>query len=78
MRVDCYNACECPINSVEYGDTFYFNDTVCMRVNVDVLRSLVNDVAYVRLDTGDVCIASGDTMVILADTKVVANTKDTF
>ena len=78
MRVDCYNACECPISSVDYGDTFYLSDTVCMKINIDVIRTLVNDVAYVRLDTGEVCIASGETFVIMADTKVVANTKDTF
>ena len=78
MRVDCYNACECPLSSLDYGDTFYLNETVCIRININVVKVLTNDIAYARLDTGEVFVTSGDTMVILADTKVVANTKDTF
>jgi hypothetical protein len=77
MRVDCYNACECTIDSIEYGDTFYYKNTVCIRVNATMLYS-GNECAYVRLDTGELFICNFDMLVIKADTKVVANTKDAF
>lgn len=76
MRIDCYNACECTIDSIEYGDTFYYQDTVCMRVNAIVLLNSNRECAYVRLDTGELTICKPDMTVIKADTKVVANTKE--
>ena len=77
MRVDCYNACECPISALDYGDTFYYADTVCMRVST-FNNVFGDDCAYVRLDTGEVWACKPDLAVVKADTKVVANTKDTF
>ena len=77
MRIDCYNACECDIEDIVYGDTFYYNGTVCMRVNVDTFLTVtVGDCAYVRLDTGELILCKSNTGVIKADTKVIANTKD--
>lgn len=75
MRIDCYNACECPIGTLEYGDTFYFGGTICMRV---MPIQNISDCMCVRLDSGELQVVPTDTAVILADTKVVANTKDTF
>ena len=80
MRVDCYNACECPISSIQYGDTFYYNSELYMKVNTD-LKSSLNDATIcwaVTLGDGMLTPFGEDTSVILADTKVVVNTKDTF
>ena len=78
MRIDCYNACECTIDSIEYGDTFYYQDTVCMRVNATCILATDSnrECAYVRLDTGELVVCKSDMPVIKADTKVVANTKE--
>lgn len=76
MRIDCYNACECTIDSIEYGDTFYYQDTVCMRVNATMWLHSDRECTYVRLDTGELVICDHALAVIKADTKVVANTKE--
>lgn len=77
MRVDCYNACECPISAVEYGDTCYYRGELYLKVNpcafpVDIITSCV----IVSLGDGMLQMVDSDTLVTLADTKVVANTKD--
>ena len=76
MRVDCYNACETVLEEIEYGDTFYYLGKLYMRVSFDIgelERSVVVDLAK-----GEAIFMPNNTQVILADTKVVANTKDTF
>ena len=79
MRIDCYNACECDVAELECGDTCYYNSTICIRLN---FRRMDNGVptsdmaAIAELNTGNVLFLPKDTKVILADTKVVANTKD--
>ena len=77
MRIDCYNACECMICEVEYGDTFYYDGTICMRVNAyNVPFQTGTREAFVRLNTGEIGLTDHDTLVIMADTKIVANTKE--
>lgn len=78
MRVDCYNASECDISSVEYGDTCYYSGKLWIRANVSEVPITSNKCAIVALDTGDMKVVDSNTQVVLADTKVVANTKDTF
>ena len=36
MRVNCYNACSLPIESVPVGDTFYYEDVLYLKVCLDV------------------------------------------
>ena len=81
MRIDCYNACECDVAELEYGDTCYYNSTICIRLNLTSCRMdngvPISDIAVVaELNTGNVLFLPKDTKVILADTKVVANTKE--
>ena len=81
MRVDCYNATECPVSSVEYGDTFYFDSKLYMKCKLGQnIGTHIEQrwVFIVALDIGEIRGVDPDTQVILADTKVVANTKDTF
>ena len=75
MRIDCYNACECTIDSIEYGDTFYYQGTVCIRVN-PLSWADCSDCVFVRLDTGELIICKPSLEVIKADTKVVVNAKE--
>ena len=77
MRVDCYNACETEIAELEFGDTCYYLGTVWIKVNVNPSLAITG-CAIVALNTGELRIVDSSTCVILADTKVVANTKDTF
>lgn len=77
MRVDCYNACETEIAELEFGDTCYYLGTVWIKVNVNPALAITG-CAIVALNTGELRIVDSSTNVILADTKVVANTKDTF
>ena len=76
MRVDCYNACECPISAIEYGDTFYYRNNLWIKVNASCMPLDNDDCAIVALDIGELVIVKGDTAVIKADTKVVASTKE--
>jgi hypothetical protein len=65
------------IRDIDYGDTFYYKGTVCMRVNASSwLPSTAEDCVYVTLDKGEMVVCRDDTSVIKADTKVVANTKE--
>lgn len=77
MRVDCYNASECPVSSVECGDTFYFAGRLWIKVeqcNVDLYP--MDRCSIVALDRGELRSIKSDALVILADTKIVANTKE--
>lgn len=78
MRIDCYNACECSVSSIQYGDTCYYNGDLYIRVNPSNFRSCVggDECLLVKLCTGDMITVHQSTSVVLADTKVVANTKD--
>lgn len=80
MRIDCYNACECEVSSVEYGDTFYYNGRLCMRCRlgegITSQAECTNCVYIIYLDVGEVMAVEYDTIVILANTKVVADTKE--
>lgn len=82
MRIDCYNACECDVVELEYGDTCYYNSTICIRLNLtrgsyEYNGVPISDMAVIaELNTGNVLFLPKDTKVILADTKVVANTKE--
>lgn len=79
MRVDCYNACECLISELEYGDTFYYLGALWIKVNLGVALHTESDkTAIVDLATGELDTVLNSTRVVMADTKVVANTKDTF
>ena len=78
MRIDCYNACETEIAELEFGDTCYYLGTVWMKVNPYSLPVSSTGCAIVALNNGEMRIVDSSTSVILADTKVVANTKDTF
>lgn len=76
MRVDCYNACECTVDSLEYGDTCYYSGKVWIKANANDLPVTSGKCAIVALDTGELKVVDVDMMVVLADTKVVANTKE--
>ena len=78
MRVDCYNASECSVIGIQYGDTFYYNSELYMRVSgVPRESQACTDICWaVSLSTGALTSFNSDTSVILADTKVVVNTRD--
>lgn len=80
MRIDCYNACACNVSSVEYGDTFYYEDRLYIKVRMgDSVGHSLNGLQLcyiVALDIGELIAVEPDTQVILADTKVVVNTRD--
>ena len=79
MRVDCYNASECPISSIEFGDTFYYNSELYIKINPSTF--IPNNQYYswaVALSDGRLTQFDEGTSVILADTKVIANTKVAF
>ena len=81
MRVDCYNATECPLSSLSYGDTFYLDGRLYIKVgvaDVDVVSEYPGRCLIVALDRGELRSVKEDVAVILADTKVVVNTKDSF
>lgn len=81
MRVDCYNASECPLSSLDYGDTFYLDGRLYIKVgvaDVDVVAEYPGRCYIVSLDRGELKSVKEDIAVILADTKVVVNTKDSF
>lgn len=74
MKVDCYNACECPVKDIEVGDTFYYEGDLYIRIHhgglIDQSRG---DIVYgVMLSTGELCVFADDATVTKADSKVVA------
>lgn len=79
MRVDCYNASECPISEVACGDTFYLEGRLWIKVEqcaVDLYPMRTDRCSIVALDRGELRSIKADALVILADTKIVANTKE--
>ena len=76
MKVDCYNACECEVSSLEYGDTCYHASRIWIKANVNEIPITSNKCALVALDTGEMKVVEANMKVVLADTKVVANTKE--
>lgn len=78
MRVDCYNACECDVSTLTDGDTFYYRGELWIKVNATMSIAMsADECAIVALGDGMLTVVKGDTRVLLADTKVVVNTKDT-
>lgn len=75
MRVDCYNACECRVEEIVVGDTFYYEGDLYIRVAHGgmITRGTANAVCAVMLSTGALCAIADDVQVIKADAKVVAN-----
>ena len=69
MKVDCYNASACPISSIQYGDTFYYDNELYIRVNADI-RTNGDHVSCwaVALGNGVLVPINTDTIVTLADT----------
>ena len=82
MRIDCYNASECPVINIQYGDTFYYNSELYMRVSgasrvpIGEPQACTDICWAVSLSTGALTSFNSDISVILADTKVVVNTRD--
>ena len=75
MRVDCYNASSCLISSIQYGDTFYYDGELYIRVNADLRNGCDHCSCWaVALGNGALVPISPNVSVVLADTKVVANT----
>ena len=76
MRIDCYNATECLLAEVMCGDTFYFDGGLCIKVapmDVDVFTTHQDRCFVVELATGALKSVKSEAVVIMADTKVVAN-----
>lgn len=73
MKVDCYNASNLPLSQVTVGDTFYYNDTLYIRVAsmFSFISKRENEVAVVDLATGVLTALDEDSVVALADTKIV-------
>lgn len=76
MRIDCYNACETDILELEYGDTCYYLGRLWIKVNAVGVPMKPAQCVLVALNNGDLIFVENETCVILADTKVIANTKD--
>ena len=73
MKVECYNASECPISQLQYGDTCYYNNELCIKTNVSAYRPLEKQCWIVFLGRGELLSISNDTLVTFASTKVVAD-----
>lgn len=74
MRVDCYNACECPVKDIEVGDTFYYDKELYIRINHGgLIEQKRKDIVFaIMLSTGRLDVFADDATVIKADSKVVA------
>lgn len=76
MRINCYNATETTISALEYGDTFYLDGTLYIKVapnDVDLITTQQCRSFIVDLARGVLRSIKSDTNVLLADTTVVAN-----
>ena len=76
MRVNCYNATECPLSEIFVGDTFYLNSTLCIKVlpdNVDVFATQQDRCFVVELEKGILKSVKADAPVIKAETEVVTH-----
>ena len=79
MKVDCYNASACLISSLQYGDTFYYDGELYLRVNADLRTDNDHCSCWaVALGNGALIPINPDIPVVLADTKVVANNEVKF
>ena len=79
MKIDCYNASGCPISELEFGDNFYYDNV--LYIKVDGVFEMPGDFTVakcgaVRLDTGMFMWLDETCNVIYADCKVVANSKE--
>ena len=72
MKVACYNACSVCFSDLEYGDAFYQNDLLYMKIFDPKVTDPDKGVA-VRLDTGRVEYFSMEAMVTEAEVKVIAD-----
>lgn len=81
MRVDCYNASECALSTLECGDAFYYEGKLYIKLGVaevDVVAEYSGRTYIASLDRGELRSVKSDLPVLYADTKIVANTKDAF
>lgn len=80
MRVNCYNASECPVSELTCGDTLYFNGELCIKVapfDVDVIAPIQGRCYIVVLSTGELKSVKDDAPVISANnTEIVTKTED--
>lgn len=79
MRIDCYNASECSIEQINCGDTFYLDGELWIKVaplGVDLVAPLSDRCYIVSLSRGELRTIKYNAFVVLADTKVVANTRE--
>ena len=71
MKIDCYNACSCYFSDLEFGDVFYYLDTLWLKV-FDATWNNPDRGLAVRLDTGSISPFEFSESVIKANAKVVA------
>lgn len=79
MRVNCFNASECPVSEITCGDTFYFESELCIKVapfNVDVIAPTQGRCYIVVLSTGELKSVKDEAPVIKADTEIVTKTTE--
>lgn len=72
MRIDCYNACECGLGDLDFGDTFYLDGALYLKVQCYFNPSKSGYSYIVDLARGAMRSESDETIVAKADTKVVA------
>lgn len=75
MKIDCYDACKCDVINISVGDTFYFENTLYMRVDgVPKLDNKTSSKVWaVALDKGWVTWFESDCTVTFARCKVVVD-----
>lgn len=71
MRIDCYNASECAISELECGDTFYREGILYIKTNVSPFMVAEHTCFAVSLDVGLLTQFNENTIVTVAETKVV-------
>ena len=78
MKVDCYDACGCPVIEILVGDTFYYKGNLYIRVDgIPRIDTKCDDKVWaVDLAKGGVTWFEHDCIVTYADCKIVANTKE--
>ena len=77
MRVDCYNACECTVDEIMVGDTFYLDGVLYLKVGVAdvdlVAMPMLNRCLIVELGRGVLKSIKAEAVVTRAETRIVAN-----
>lgn len=79
MRVNCYNASECPVSEITCGDTFYFEGKLCIKVapfDVDIIAPMQGRCYIVSLETGELRSIKDDAPVSKAETEIVTKTTE--